>query len=609
MVLADLGKSCWVSMHGVALLYDPTLALAANCLCSLDGWAANELAVIGGGETGASARRTSLSTSRRNPVDDMTQTGDAARSKRSVRSWLRSPHRIASWLLIVTSAACLSLSAGLWSALVPGRWLALCLFSVAATFVVLFARGQYRVNMAADAAGHLSLNAVAAATGVCAALIVVVVAGRGQPTSLSFVGLVACLFGGSIIGEVVGRWLLRWQWSQGRLRSPAVVFGSGDLARELAVEINTRRDYGVDVVGFIADTDTTGNGSGADNGNRAELPGPVFSADEHLPEVLGAVHADRLIIGPAQQSDDGPAQRVARMAAALGLAVHVVPRFHQMGLGLDSMSPDRVRGYPLVRLQRSVHPQISVRLKRLFDVVVASTLLVITAPLFLLATIAVKVSSPGPALFAQERVGQGGRTITIRKFRTMFENSQSDTEWNAEGRVTPLGRLLRRLNIDELPQLLTIVRGDMSLVGPRPERRAFVNQFRQNVDHYDDRHRMPVGLTGLAQVVGLRGDTSIAERVKYDNLYIDQWSFRGDIEILIKTVTAVLWQETQARKVLALEEALQQPDVPRIEVKAEAEAGTEAAVVTLVDQPGNEQPLEPTQPAGTLSPPPTARTA
>ena len=504
------------------------------------------MAVVDGGRKQPSAASNGTTIGLRKLPASVIPAG-AAKADLQSRSWHRSPHRVASWLLILTSVLCLGLSAATWSALVPGRWLSLCLCSVAVTFVVLFARGQYRVNMAGDAAGHVSLNAVAAATGVSTALIIVVVAERGQPTSLSFVGLVACLFAGSTIGELLGRWLLRWRWARGGLRAPALVYGSGELARELAIEINSRRDYGVDVVGFIADDAES---------SEVELPGPVIGADDDLAASFEALSVDRLIIGPAREADDGAAQRVARFAAARGLAVHVVPRFHQMGLGFDSMSPDRVRGYPLVRLQRSVHPQISLRLKRVFDIFVALVLLIITAPLFVLAAVAVKVTSRGPALFTQERIGQGGKMITIRKFRTMAENGDGDTEWNPVGRVTPLGRWLRRLNIDELPQLLTIIKGDMSLVGPRPERPTFVEQFRDEVEHYDDRHRMPVGLTGLAQVVGLRGDTSIAERIKYDNLYIDQWSFRGDIEVLIKTVTAVLRQESRSKQVLALEEAL-----------------------------------------------------
>jgi exopolysaccharide biosynthesis polyprenyl glycosylphosphotransferase len=314
----------------------------------------------------------------------------------------------------------------------------------------------------------------------------------------------------------------------------------------MAIEIGLRREYGVDVVGFIA----------SDGLSDRPLPGPVFDVDADLTSVFRATGADRLLIGPGTGDADRATVRVARWAAGRGIPVFVVPRLYEMGLGMDSMSPDRARGYPLVRLQRAAHPQLSRRVKRLLDLAVAGSALVVASPVMVVVACLVKMTSSGPVLFGQERVGQHGRPITIHKFRSMTVSSSSDTEWTAEARVTPLGTLLRRSNLDELPQLWAIVRGDMSLVGPRPERPAFVRQFRSDVPDYDDRHRMPVGLTGLAQIVGLRGDTSITERVKYDNLYIDQWSVGTDLQILAKTVVAVVRQHAYARRASELDRAL-----------------------------------------------------
>ncbi|MCP4222438.1 MAG: sugar transferase [Actinomycetia bacterium] len=197
-------------------------------------------------------------------------------------------------------------------------------------------------------------------------------------------------------------------------------------------------------------------------------------------------------------------------------------------------------------------------MKRLFDLAVSLGLLLVATPVIALAAVLVKVTSRGPVLYTQERVGQHGRPIVIRKFRSMTVSANGDTEWTADARVTLVGRWLRRLNIDELPQLYSVVRGDMSLVGPRPERPLFVKRFASTIADYDDRHRMPVGITGLAQIVGLRGDTSIAERIKYDNLYIDQWSFGADLQILARTVSAILQQKTTTRHAIELEEALEE---------------------------------------------------
>jgi lipopolysaccharide/colanic/teichoic acid biosynthesis glycosyltransferase len=155
--------------------------------------------------------------------------------------------------------------------------------------------------------------------------------------------------------------------------------------------------------------------------------------------------------------------------------------------------------------------------------------------------VAVKLSSPGPVLFRQRRIGQAGREILVPKFRSLRVNHQSDTQWSVDDdpRVTSVGRLLRRTSIDELPQLWSVLKGDMSLVGPRPERPLFVRRFSSDVDGYRDRHRLPVGLTGWAQVHGLRGDTSIGRRARYDNQYIEHWTLWRDLVIITRTVTEV----------------------------------------------------------------------
>ena len=226
-----------------------------------------------------------------------------------------------------------------------------------------------------------------------------------------------------------------------------------------------------------------------------------------------------------------------------GLNVFVVPRFFDLGSGMDSVAPDR-RGY-----DRVSHREFGLVAKRVFDVVVAGLALLVLLPLFLVIAVAVKLSDrKGPIFFKQVRVGLYGELINVLKFRSMRVSEASDTEWmgDAEARVTRVGALLRRSSLDEIPQLINVVRGDMSLVGPRPERPGFVEEFGASVPGYDDRHRMRVGLTGLAQIVGLRGDTSIEQRVKYDNIYIDQWRFTWDVEILIKTVMAVLRADSYA---------------------------------------------------------------
>jgi lipopolysaccharide/colanic/teichoic acid biosynthesis glycosyltransferase len=181
--------------------------------------------------------------------------------------------------------------------------------------------------------------------------------------------------------------------------------------------------------------------------------------------------------------------------------------------------------------------------KRLLDILLAGTGLVLSAPLWLGIAVLVKLEDGGALFFGQERVGRGGRHFQAFKFRSMIPDAEriSGPVQSAEGdaRVTRVGRVLRATAMDELPQLWNIVRGDMSFVGPRPERPFFVDKFSTEYPSYVMRHRVPVGLTGLAQVSGMRGDTPISDRARFDNYYIDNWSLWLDIKVLLRTVAEV----------------------------------------------------------------------
>lgn len=183
-------------------------------------------------------------------------------------------------------------------------------------------------------------------------------------------------------------------------------------------------------------------------------------------------------------------------------------------------------------------------LKRSFDLLFATFALLIFSPLMVFIATLVKLSSPGPVLFRQERVGRHGTHFTLLKFRTMQCSApeDSDTIWTVKNdpRCTAIGGMLRRFSLDELPQLFNVIRGDMSLVGPRPERPHFVARFRENYQKYNVRHSCRVGMTGWAQVNGLRGDTSISDRLRYDLYYIYNWSFTLDLQIIARTMFTVL---------------------------------------------------------------------
>jgi exopolysaccharide biosynthesis polyprenyl glycosylphosphotransferase len=206
---------------------------------------------------------------------------------------------------------------------------------------------------------------------------------------------------------------------------------------------------------------------------------------------------------------------------------------------------DRIGSIPIMRILAPTLRGPTRLVKRVFDIVVSGALLILLSPLLMLCAAAVRIEGGRGVIFRQARVGRNGETFDCLKFRSMRPVStiESARNWSIanDRRVGPVGRLLRRTSFDELPQLWNILRGDMTLVGPRPERPYFVEQFSAEYDVYAHRHRVQAGLTGLAQVSGLRGDTSIADRAQYDNFYIENWSLWLDIKIILRTFFEVLF--------------------------------------------------------------------
>ncbi|MFI6596004.1 sugar transferase [Nonomuraea sp. NPDC050536] len=212
---------------------------------------------------------------------------------------------------------------------------------------------------------------------------------------------------------------------------------------------------------------------------------------------------------------------------------------------LDFVPVDRhIRGFPLLPLTPPAQRRPYWGLKRMLDVVVALSALTLASPVLVLCLLAARLEGGPGVLFRQRRIGQDGGGFEILKIRTLTATTAHDaaTQWKVgRSRFTgPVGAFLRKTSLDELPQLWNVVQGHMSIVGPRPERPFFVHQFSQSVAHYDRRHRLPVGITGWAQVHGLRGDTSIEDRARFDNHYIDAWSIGLDLKIIVRTIACVL---------------------------------------------------------------------
>lgn len=185
-------------------------------------------------------------------------------------------------------------------------------------------------------------------------------------------------------------------------------------------------------------------------------------------------------------------------------------------------------------------------IKRFLDIIFSLLLLILFLPVFLVISVIQKITSPGPILYSHQRVGRDGRKFILYKFRSMYHMSEKleNKYWTEkqDNRITPFGNILRKSNLDELPQLYNILCGDMSFVGPRPEQPKFVEEFSKEIPNYPNRHRVKSGLTGWAQVNGLKGDTSISERVRYDIFYVENWSIGLDIKIIFMTIWMVIYE-------------------------------------------------------------------
>ncbi|MGA5300381.1 sugar transferase [Nucisporomicrobium flavum] len=417
-------------------------------------------------------------------------------------------------VLDVTAVATVSAAAGSW-------W-ALTLIRAAAVPLPLAAAGLYRARLQFAVLDDLPRLVIALA--VTAAGTVWLPWPVLPPPDVLGVVLAALL-----AGRVAGYRLLR----RHRRRSPgraAIVVGSGDLAVQLAEALRADRSYGIAPVGFV---------------------GPRTLTQPTLPILAGAGDLEKAVLRykPLHLIVAFPATPDADLVAALrrcrrhGVTVHVVPRLFELAVGCGGT--DSVRGIPLARLRPEPVQMRRWALKRLLDICGAAVALVLLAPVFLLCALAVKIESGRHGvLFRQERIGRDGEPFTIVKFRSLTPSTdlESQVTWNinTDARLGPVGRLLRFSSLDELPQLVNVLRGTMSLVGPRPERPYFVEQFQRTYAGYLDRHRVPAGITGWAQINGLRGDTSIEERTRFDNHYIEHWSLGLDLKIILRTVGAML---------------------------------------------------------------------
>jgi len=395
---------------------------------------------------------------------------------------------------------------------------------VAAVVVLLTATGHYRSRITLNVAREA--RSIAACTAVPLLVLAAVHIKAVATSGLVVAGL--SVVAAMLILRCALYALIRRLRAKGIYGERTLIIGAGQIGTTFAATLDEHREYGLRPIGFLDDVDGS------------DLPLPLFGGVALLRMVLFEEKVDRVVVafGRAREADMVDVLRACEDAS---VDIHILPRFYELGSAVHASDTDDVWGFPLVRLRRPVRRVYSRAAKRAFDMTVAGLGLLLLSPLYALLALAVKLSSSGPVHFRQQRVGQRGETVEILKFRSMRVHTDSDTEWTiAEEAITKVGRFMRVLGLDEIPQLWNILRGQMSLVGPRPERPFFVEQFKAEIPHYDDRHRVPVGLTGLAQVHGLRGDTSIEERARFDNHYIENWSLWRDLTILMQTLFAVV---------------------------------------------------------------------
>jgi exopolysaccharide biosynthesis polyprenyl glycosylphosphotransferase len=306
-----------------------------------------------------------------------------------------------------------------------------------------------------------------------------------------------------------------------------LLVGTGDVARTILQKTLQAPELGYRVIGFV-------------NGHEASLQiagVPLLGTQAELPRILQEHNIQEVVIALPEASHDELVEMISACESQRA-TVRIFPDLFQIIASEVSISD--LDGLPLVTVRDVALRGWKLTIKRAMDIVVSGLGLVFMSPLLMLVALIIRIDSKGSVFYAQTRVGLDGRPFPMLKFRSMRSDAEKDSGpvWASAGdpRRTHVGAFLRRTSIDEWPQLINVLLGDMSLVGPRPERPVFVEQFKQVVPRYMDRHKEKAGITGWAQVNGLRGDTSIIERTKYDLYYIENWSLLFDLKILLRTM-------------------------------------------------------------------------
>jgi Undecaprenyl-phosphate glucose phosphotransferase len=340
-----------------------------------------------------------------------------------------------------------------------------------------------------------------------------------------YFGALATIF--TLLQRASVRFLLREVRRRGYNLRYLLIVGAGNVAGDIATRLRLHRELGLQLVGCLS---KTGQESRGPKGI------PIVGSYEELSVLIQKLDIDQVMVCLPLEDNALLPDIMGQIGDSL-VDVRIVPDIYQfVTLGGEI---EEFEGLPVINLRSTQLDGINLVTKRFLDIVLGSLLLFLLSPLLLVLALLVKLTSRGPVLFKQERVSVDGSHFSILKFRTMRTDAEArGPGWTTEGdsRVTKLGGFLRKWSLDELPQLVNVIRGDMSMVGPRPERPVFIKEFRTHIPRYMLRHKVPAGITGWAQVNGWRGDTSIDKRIECDLYYIENWSLLLDLKILFLTI-------------------------------------------------------------------------
>ncbi len=346
------------------------------------------------------------------------------------------------------------------------------------------------------------------------------------PRSMFFyIWIFSCLL--SVTGREAHRMIELRLRARGIIRDNLLVVGSGRIVHDIIGKIQNRPDLGYTIVGMVT----------GDEHPRGRVQNvPIIGNYGQLPQIIDDYQVQQVIIALPDARRADLVELITRCQRG-NVDIKVYPDIFAYMAG--DLNVDDLGGTPLLTVRDIALRGWKLSLKRALDVFGAAFGLIFLSPWMLLTALIIRLSSPGPVFYTQERMGLDGRPFPMIKFRSMKINAETNGPgWTKEGdpRVTPVGRFMRRTNWDEIPQLINVLLGHMSLVGPRPERPVYVMEFREIIPRYMERHREKAGMTGWAQVNGLRGDTSIPERTAYDLWYVENWSLWLDIKIILRTI-------------------------------------------------------------------------